>query len=275
MVRIVLGYDASPAANAALAWIADRATRGRTKVEMVTVTSMLLSDYIAADDALEEGARTLRNLVKSVEVDTYTFDGSMPNALIEGARTADMLVLGVTQTRPIRTALRGWIPAKAAARAKVPTVLVPEGWTPNQHPVMVGVDDDPSSNAAISYGAREATANSVPLRLVHAWQMPTPTVEGAVALLPSPIEMKNAHRRILEEAGRVVVETYPEIGVEEVLVADNPASALLARADRTSLLVLGTHHRGLLAGATLGSVAQDILWKVPCPVCIVPDDSAD
>lgn len=273
MVRIVLGYDASPAAKAALAWVADRATRGRTTVELVTVTNMLLSDYVAAEDALDKGARTLRNLVKGVKVDAHSVDGTMPNSLIEDARSADLLVLGVTQSRPVRTALRGWIPAKAAARAKVPTVLVPEGWTPSEHPVMVGVDDDPSSDAAIVYGAREAVANSVPLRLVHAWQMPMPTVEGSIALLASPIEVKNVHRRILDDAGHLVMEAYPELGVEEVLVADNPSSALLARAERTSLLVLGTHHRGLIAGAALGSVAQDIMWQVPCPVCIVPADA--
>lgn len=275
MVRIVVGYDASPAAKAAVAWVADRATRGRTKVELVTVTRTVLGDGVATEDALEEGARTLRNRVKTVEVDIRSLDGSMPNALIEDARAADLLVLGVTQGHPVRTALRGWIPAKAAARAKVPTVLVPEGWTPNEHPVMVGVDDDPSSDAAIRYGAREATVNSVPLRLVHAWQMPTPTIEGAVALISSPIEVKNAHRRILDDAGRLVTAEYPEIGVEDVLVNDNPPAALLNRAERTSLLVIGTHHRGLLEGAAFGSVAQDILWRIPCPVCIVPNDAAD
>lgn len=275
MVRIVLGYDASPAAKAAVAWVADRATRGRTKVELVTITGVLLGDHVATDDALEEGARHLRHLAKSVDVETRSVDGSMPNTLIEDARTADLLVLGVTQTRPVRTALRGWIPAKAAARAKVPTVLVPEGWTPNEHPVMVGVDDDPSSDAAIRYGAHEALANSVPLRLVHAWQMPTPTIEGAVALISSPLEVKRAHRAILDDAGRLVAAEYPELGVEDVLVNDNPPSALLKRAERTSLLVIGTHHRGLLEGAALGSVAQDIMWRIPCPICIVPNDTAD
>jgi hypothetical protein len=52
--------------------------------------------------------------------------------------------------------------------------------------------------------------------------MPAPTIEGAVALLASPLGVKNGHRRILDEAGRSVTEAYPELGVEEVLVADNP-----------------------------------------------------
>ncbi len=274
MVHIVVGYDASPAAQSALAWVADRATRGRAKVELVTVMNMLFSDYIAAEDALEDGARQLREL-SGLEVDTHSLDGSMPNALIEDARRADLLVLGITRTRPVRTALKGWIPARAAARATMPTVLVPEGWRPNEHAVMVGVDDDDSSDAAILFGAREASADARLLRLVHGWQMPTPTIEGSIALLTSPIVAKNAHRKVLEEAGRRVSEAYPELGIEEVLVADNPSAALVARADRASLLVLGTHHRGLIAGATLGSVAHDILWHVSCPICIVPNPARE
>ncbi|GAA2000385.1 universal stress protein [Microbacterium ulmi] len=275
MVHIVLGYDGSPAAEAGLAWVADRAARGRVTVELVTVTNMLRSDYAQTAATLEEGSRRLKDVAGGIDVETHWRDGSMPNTLIDQAESADLLVIGVTQSHPVRTALKGWIPARTAARAKVPTVLVPEGWTPHEHAVMVGVDDDPSSDAAILYAAHEATDLGVPLRLVHAWQMPVPTVDGAVALLASPLEIKNAHRKLLEEAGQRVLEAYPELGVEAVLVGDNPASALLARAERTSLLVLGTHHRGLWAGAALGSVAQDILFQVPCPVCVVPNPGAD
>jgi nucleotide-binding universal stress UspA family protein len=272
MAHIVLGYDGSPAAEAALAWVADRAARGRISVELVTVTNLLASNYSRTESTLEQGSRKLRDAAGGgIPIETYWVDGAMPDSLIEEARSADMLVLGITQTRPVRTALHGWVPVRAAARATIPTVLVPEGWQPNDHPVTVGVDDDPSSDAAILFGAHEASAANTVLRLVHAWQMPAPTIEGAVALLASPLEVKNGHRRILDEAGRSVTEAYPELGVEEVLVADNPSSALLARAERTSLLVMGTHHRGLWAGAILGSVAQDVLRTVPCPVCIVPN----
>lgn len=271
MVHIVIGYDGSPAAEAALGWVADRATRGRISVELVTVTNMLRSNYSHTEKTLVEGARKLHDTGgSSIPVETYWLDGAMPDSLIEESHSADLLVLGITQSRPVRTALHGWIPVRAAARSRIPTVLVPEGWVPNEHAVTVGVDDDPTSDAAILFGAHEASASNTLLRLVHAWQMPTPTVEGAVALLASPLEIKNAHRKILADAGRIVTEQYPELGIEEVLVGDNPPAALLARAERSSLVVLGTHHRGLWAGALLGSVAQDVLRTVSCPVAIVP-----
>ncbi|GAA5035152.1 universal stress protein [Microbacterium fluvii] len=274
MVHIVVGYDGSPAADSALAWVADRATRGRTSVEVVTVTNMLLSDYTHTEETLEKGTRELRQLAPEVDVESHWTDGSMPDTLIREAERADLLVVGITNTRPMHTALRGWIPTRTAARATVPTVLVPEGWVPNGQAVMVGVDVDESADAAIRLAAHEASWADVPLRLVHAWQMPAPAIDGAVALVSSPLEVKNVHRRILDDAGRLVTAEFPELGVEEVLVNDHPAAALRARADRASMIVLGTHHRGLWVGTMLGSVAQEILFKVHCPVCIVPGEKS-
>jgi nucleotide-binding universal stress UspA family protein len=39
------------------------------------------------------------------------------------------------------------------------------------------------------------------------------------------------------------------------------------------MLVMGTHHRGVLAGSLLGSVVQEVLWRAECPVAVVPQDA--
>ena len=269
MVRIVVGYDVSPSAEAVLAWVSDRATSTDAQVELVNVTNLLLSDYEATDDLLEAAARALRD--DNVDVVTSAVTGPMPSTLIDEAEQADLLVIGLTQSRPVRTALKGKMPTRAASRVRVPTVFVPEGWEPSDEPVTVGVDDDASSDTAIVFGAHEAQRRGVPLRLVHAWQMPLPTMEGSVALVTSPLQAKSQHRRLLEEVTQRVRVAYPDLEVESELVADNAAAALLARARRSSMLVLGTHRRGLLAGLTLGSVARDLLLHVACPTCIVPN----
>jgi nucleotide-binding universal stress UspA family protein len=194
----------------------------------------------------------------------------MPDALLDAARAADLIVIGAHRHRPVRSALSGWRPLRTAARSSLPVVVVPEDWTGADGPVVVGLDDDDSSSAAVEFAAKEALMTDGRLTVLHAWQMPSPTFDGSVALLASPIEEKAGHRRILDGAVTHLGSGYPALTVDANLVHDNPCSALLAAARRSSLLVIGTHHRGILAGAFLGSVGQDTLVESRIPVCVVP-----
>jgi nucleotide-binding universal stress UspA family protein len=137
-------------------------------------------------------------------------------------------------------------------------------------PVTVGVDDDPSSDEAIGFAAREALAAGARLRMLHAWMMPTPVLEGSMALLASPLEVKEEHRRILKNAVRRVEETHPQLEVEGHLVPEYAGTALTRAAESSSLVVIGTHRRGIFAGAVLGSVGADLIGRTACPVAVVP-----
>ncbi len=56
------------------------------------------------------------------------------------------------------------------------------------------------------------------------------------------------------------------------VVEGNPAAEILAKADELDpeMLVMGTHGKGFLAQAFLGSVAKKVLDRVKIPVVIVP-----
>ncbi len=56
------------------------------------------------------------------------------------------------------------------------------------------------------------------------------------------------------------------------VVGGRPAAEILAKVDelQPDLLVMGTHSRGFLAHAFLGSVAQTVLQGVKVPVFIIP-----
>ena len=72
------------------------------------------------------------------------------------------------------------------------------------------------------------------------------------------------------------VETiHPGVVTVQVLEQGSPASSLLQATRSASLLVIGTHHRGLLAGALLGSTGQDVLSQCRIPVCVVPRDASN
>ncbi|QKJ18238.1 universal stress protein [Microbacterium hominis] len=270
MVRIAVGYDGSAASRAALEWAASRALRGPAHIDLVTVTGMITSNVTKVDRELHDVERRIHDMAPGVLVESRRIDGSMPATLLEDTRTADILAVGIRRGQPVRAALTGWMPLRLAARAKTPVCLVPDDWTFTEHAVTVGVDDDPSSDRALDLAAAEAASAGAALRVTHAWTMPTPQLDGAVALLASPLQVKEEHRKVLRDAVRHVAARYPQLVVEEALVADNPSSALLQRAPRSSLLVIGTHGRGLVTGGILGSVAQDVLGRTDCPVLIVP-----
>jgi nucleotide-binding universal stress UspA family protein len=272
METIVLGYDGSESSAVALGWVAERAAQRPASVEIVMIGGTLLQDDFGRDAGLIEAERRLRDRAPDAEVDSHRFTGKMPDSLLERARGADLLVIGSHRGRPLWSALAGWMPLRVASRSHTPVVVVPENWEATTGKIVVGLDDDDSSSEAVTFAAREAAMAAAPLVLVHTWQMPVPQMEGSVALLASPIETRAVHRKVLHEATHSAQSEHPDLVVENVLEQSNPASALLTAARGASMVVLGTHHRGFLAGALLGSIGQDVLLQCRIPVCIVPGE---
>lgn len=273
MERIVVGYDGSPAAESALDWITDRAVHASVRVEVVLVANMFLSDQADADDLLEQAETLLTTRVPGMPVETARVDGVMPGTLVRLAEGADLLVVGVDRGHPVRAALHGWLPQRVSAEFAAPTCVVPRGWQAIDGRVTVGLADDGSSNAAIDFAAAEADASSRPLHLVHAWHGPLPTEVREPAAPPQPISLRRLHaehQRFAAEAAERVRDAHPAVDVHVELTQANPTAALAAASRLSSLLVIGTHRRGILAGGLVGSVALDLIGAVSTPLCVVP-----
>lgn len=269
MERIMLGYDGRPPARAALEWVAERARHVPGWVELVTVTNMLLPSRVSARGMLDAAATDLRASAPDLDVETRVFDGVMPGTLLEAARGADLLVVGVDRDHPVREALHGWRPLRVGVRSEVPTVLVPTGWTYRSGPISVGVDRDDSSMDAVTFAATEADRADEPLRLVHSWSYQVPTADTET----TRVAARQHHDRLDREAARAR-GLHRELRVESEIAHSNPVSALVSAARDSSLLVIGTHHRGILAGGLLGSTAQDLVGAVEVPICVVPPRAA-
>ncbi len=270
MERVVLGYDGSRSAEAALEWTAERARRARVDLDVVLVTNMFLADRVRADRVLETAARRWRDLAPESPASVVRLDGLLPATLASAARGADLLVLGMPSGSRSRTAAGGWMPLRAALQAGVPTVLVPAGWAVVDDPVVVGVDDDDSSLAALLFGAAEASAAEVSLCVLHAWLMGAPRATAVFVPPPSPRRTADTHAHILDAAVDRVHDEFPSLPVTADLVRDNPTSALTRAAARSSMIVIGSHGRGVVAGSLLGSVGSDLVGRLARPICVVP-----
>lgn len=270
MERIVLGYDGSPAAVSALNWTAARSARGMTKVDVVLVASPSTKDRTPGVERLAEAEAALRERIPGLEVELHRLDGEVTASLAEAAQGADLVVIGIHTGHPIRAAANGWTPLRLSLRVQTPVCIVPAGWTEGGDPVTVGIADDDSSDAALDFGIGEASTTGTGLRLVHSWLMPSPTFDYGTALTVDPALVIDGHRRILDDTAREVARRRPTLSVTKELIRDSRSAALLRFASRSSLLLIGTHRRGVLAGTLLGSVAQEVLWRADCPVCVVP-----
>ena len=270
MERIVLGYDGSPASVAALHWTAARAARRAVVVDVVNVLSPLAPDRSVGLLQLADADAFLRERAPGLDVGLHRLEGQMPGTLSDFARDADLVVIGISTGHPVRAALAGFMPLRLTINSSAPVVLVPAHWVETNDPVTAGVASDSSSDAAIRFAADEAGSTGASLRLVHAWLMPTPSMEGSAVVVHTPEAVIARHQEVLDAAAETVRARHPLVPVHTDLVRDSRSAALMRFAPTSSLLVVGTHRLGPFAGGLLGSVAQEILWRAECPVCVVP-----
>ncbi|KQH76026.1 MULTISPECIES: universal stress protein [Mycobacterium] len=142
--------------------------------------------------------------------------------------------------------------------------------------LVVGVDGSSASNAAVAWAARDAAMRNVPLTLVHMLSTYVPTfpqipLPGGVA-----VWQEEDARLVLEEAAKLARESAGGsvvIGTE--LKSSPPIPTLVQLSEDADMVVVGSHGRGAVGRALLGSVSSGVLRGAACPVAIIPADEPD
>jgi nucleotide-binding universal stress UspA family protein len=276
--RIVVASDGGAASHTALDWVVDRGSRSPIEVEVVTVEetewlpvggdeSEFRRKYI---DILDEAGKHLANRPGVSLVAKTMLSGRPAEELAKVARLADELVIGSKLTGAAVGARRGTLALHLAPRTPCRLTVVPQNWAPRGGPIVVGVEDDESSTTAIEEAATEADRTGRALVLVHAWSLPAPfsIVEGLLNTTYPTLEA--VHQQILDVAiarGKLIA---PRSEISQVLKFGPPTEVLLEAAEHASLLVVGSHGRGMIGSLILGSVSHRALVAAPCPVAVVP-----
>lgn len=139
--------------------------------------------------------------------------------------------------------------------------------------ILVPTDFSEASEAAVKYGKALAEAFGSSLHLVHvmedllahAW-----AAEVYVASMPSLRE--EIGKEATDRLGAMVTdEERQRLRVTTAIIEGNPFLEIIryARAHDVDLIVLGSHGRGPVAHMLLGSVAEKVVRKSPCPVLTV------
>jgi nucleotide-binding universal stress UspA family protein len=144
-------------------------------------------------------------------------------------------------------------------------------WT-GYHRILWPTDFSPLAKAALPHAVGLAVDAGAELVLIHVLPLPTayatPDVSGALSVTLQR-ETRVAAQRELRRLKKQVKE--PNIRMHTVLTEGVPFDQILRAAKRLrcDLIVLATHGRTGLAHAIMGSVAENVIRRAPCPVLTV------
>jgi nucleotide-binding universal stress UspA family protein len=137
-------------------------------------------------------------------------------------------------------------------------------------PVLAGVDASDHSIAAVQWAVTEARLRRRPLWLVHAYSAPLVT---APVLAPPYDWRQDASREaaeaVLDRAVHVARREGPDVVVNADLATGPAGDALVELSSRAHLLVVGHRGHGGFVSLLLGSVSQQVVHHVTCPVAVV------
>lgn len=139
--------------------------------------------------------------------------------------------------------------------------------------ILVPTDFSETSDVAVKYGLALAQAFGASLHLLHVIPDPYTQPWGPEAY---GVNLADIVREMHESARKRLAEQVPDhqpgtVAVEGTVAVGNAYVEIVRCASATGidLIVMGTHGRGGVAHMLLGSVAEKVVRKSPCPVLTV------
>lgn len=280
MSAVVVGFDGSDLSRQAALWGAEEASRCGVTLRVVQAVhaplpepvfmpmSAPLPEFVteetlrrSAEDHLAELALELRQGWPELQLDTHVRLGRPVDVLAE--EDGSLLVLGSSGRTGIAEMFLGSTANGLVSIGGRPVVVTRSG--PVDGRVVVGVDGSETSADAIEFAFAFASRHGRELLAIHAWS------DIGWAELP---EQDFDHIRVdlaklLEDQLAPHRARNPEVHVAQEVAFDAPARALLQAADGAALIAVGSHGRGAVKRAILGSVSHAVLHHAPCPVAVV------
>ena len=283
-----LGFDGSLNAEVALDYAAAVAVRRGTRLTVIATYRRPIpmnADYAAITLESEGDARKeiAESLLKGAatrlaehpgEVSYLALEGDSVGALVDASAQALLMVVGARGRGGFLGRVLGSVSTALPAHALCPTVVVPAGAAPSVGPVVVGVDGSEHARRAALFAAQEAAERGTSLVLLHAMQRP----DGngyLVTLRPHDVEEIFARRRaeletILDGEAAWIREHVPGVEITTAVRIGMPEAILRDAEDTAQLIVVGSHGRGSLSSALIGSVSRSTLHGAERPVMVVP-----
>lgn len=282
--QTVVAVDGSAVSYEAVTWAAVDAAAHGSPLRIVTSIAVpdgfgvgaILTDS-DADSLRREGDRIVaeaRRLALMAAPDaehsisTVVVFDPIVSLLVALSRVARMVVLGSHGAGAVRRGLLGSVAAAVIRRAHGPVAVVHSTAATDPvsaaQPVLVGVDGTLNSVPALELAFQEASVRKVGLTALHAW-----TDAAASHVLPGWEVIRETEDEAFARQLDRFADRYRDVALRRLLVRDRPDRALLAEAEHSQLLIVGSHGRGGFATALLGSTSVAVVHGAVCPVVVV------
>ncbi|MCX4904017.1 universal stress protein [Streptomyces sp. NBC_00878] len=296
---VIAGVDGSAESLAAAEWAAREAERRDRPLRLmhawnwhpreVDGESANAVQRHLARRVLRRAEERVRRACPGMRPHDEQVEGPATAALLHAAEQADLLVLGSRGLSGFTGFLVGSVALGVVARATRPVVLVRAGEeAEDEHlpaddgsastrtgyrDVVLGLDLGDLCDEVIEFGFEAARLRRARLRVVHAWQAPSP-----LSLGPGEVGMAGDSQRAQEWQGFLSAvlqlwrDKYPDVEVVESVSEGKASTTLIRAASGAGLLVVGHRLAERPVGPRTGPVTHAVIHHVGCPVAVVPHE---
>jgi nucleotide-binding universal stress UspA family protein len=257
--RVVVGFDGSPAALAAVTWAAGEARLRGAELVAWTALDRPGSRRPANAVAAQPPRLSFEESAGGYPVTVRHGYGDAVAELVAACGDADLLVVG-SRGRGSLLVL-GSVSRACLAPAPCPVVVVrpqPEQRPPHGR-VIVGVDASDHSRQALRVAADEARLRGAALHVLHAVHW-----DNAMGLLTP------TRKQLVEWGRKLVLTELAATGVtgRPVVVHGHASEVLVRHSTHADLLVVGARGRNPVTGLLLGSTSEHCARHAHCPVMV-------
>lgn len=290
--RILVPIDFSEHSDAALVYAVEMARVFDAELHLVNVMPNPALAYpegyafVAPDEGLEETVlRELRKKPAVPEAESLTVHHAVRvgTAFVEIIKyeedhEIDLIILGTHGRTGVTHMVMGSVAEKVVRKAGCPVLTVRPIEGRDTHfgeikRVLVPTDFSDHSKIALLYGCELSRQSGAELHLLHV--LADPALEHPdFGLSMIPVGQLQDELRERVEADLTALD-IPDIGkevtIQRALRTGVAFSEIInyAETENIDLVIVGTHGRNALAQLLIGSVAEKVVRKSPCPVLSV------
>ncbi len=200
---------------------------------------------------------------------------SVPQAILEFAERndVDLIALGTHGRRRLERLIMGSVAERVVRLASCPVLTVhtkAERTLEQTRRILVPLDFSEHANLALAYAIELGEAYEADLDLLHIVPDDSlPLVYGAEPAGIGAAELGDRARKALADLGEQVSDSGRAVRIHTFI--GHPARDIVgfAEAQHDGLIVIATHGLSSLERFFLGSVADKVIRRAPCPVFVV------